>query len=113
MQAALARALIGTGRTPERACGTLGRSPGHGPGVLQDDSRANFSVGNSCHVVGSERNMFAVWDDLAGNEVRWFLAKVSGPKLAGHVRGRGQSERPMQVMMYRFGVAPPPALQVI
>ena len=29
-----AGALIGTGRTPEQACGTLGRSPGHGPGVF-------------------------------------------------------------------------------
>ena len=26
--------LIGTGRTPKRACGTLGRSPGHGLGVF-------------------------------------------------------------------------------
>ena len=29
-----ASALISTGRTPERACGTLGQSPGHGPGVF-------------------------------------------------------------------------------
>ena len=35
------------------------------------------------------------------------------PKLAGRVRGRGQSERPIQVMMFRFGVAPPPMRQVL
>ena len=29
-----AGALIGAGQTPERACGTLGRSPGRGPGVF-------------------------------------------------------------------------------
>ena len=50
-------ALIGAGQTPERACGTLDRSPG---GFLQDDSRANFGVGDSCHLVGSERNIAAV-----------------------------------------------------
>ena len=27
---------------------------------LQDDSRANFGVGDSCHLVGSERNIAAV-----------------------------------------------------
>ena len=50
-------ALIDAGRTPERPCGTLDRSP---RGVLQDDSRANFRVGDSCHLVGSERNIAAV-----------------------------------------------------
>ena len=35
------------------------------------------------------------------------------PKLAGHMRGRGQSERPIQVMTFRFGVATPPVLQVL
>ena len=29
-----ASALIDAGRTPERACGTLDRLPGHGPGVF-------------------------------------------------------------------------------
>ena len=29
-------------------------------GFLWDDSRANFGVGDSCHVVGSERNTFTV-----------------------------------------------------
>jgi len=49
-------------------------------GFLQDDSCANFGVGDSCHVVGSEQNMFAVWDGLAGNEVRRFPAKAGGPR---------------------------------
>ena len=35
------------------------------------------------------------------------------PKLAGRVRGWGQSECPIQVMMLRFGVAPRPALEVL
>ena len=35
------------------------------------------------------------------------------PKLAGRVRGRGQSERPIQVMTLRFGVAPRPTLRVL
>ena len=72
--------LIDAGRTPERVCGTLDRSPGHGPGGLQDDSHANFSVGDSCHVVGSEQGAFAVWDGLAGNEVRRFPAQDGGPR---------------------------------
>ena len=75
-----ASALISAGRTPKRACGTLGRSSGHARGFLQNDSRAKFGVGDSCHVVGSERNIFAAWDDLAGNEVVRFPAKVSGPR---------------------------------
>ena len=29
-------------------------------GFLQDDSHANFSVGDSCHLVGSEHNIAAV-----------------------------------------------------
>ena len=29
-------------------------------GFLQDDSRANFGVGDSCHLVGLERNIAAV-----------------------------------------------------
>ena len=29
-------------------------------GFLQDDSRANFGVGDSCHLVGSERSIAAV-----------------------------------------------------
>ena len=33
------------------------------------------------------------------------------PKLAGHVRGRGQSECPIWVMTFGFGMAPPPELQ--
>ena len=51
-------AFIGAGRTPEWACGTLGR--GAARGVLRDDSRANFGVGDSCHVVESERSIAAV-----------------------------------------------------
>ena len=39
-------------------------------GFLQDDSCANFGAGDSCHLVGSERNIAAVWDGLSGNEVR-------------------------------------------
>ena len=35
------------------------------------------------------------------------------PELAGHVKGWGQSERPTQVMTLRFGVAPPPKLQIL
>ena len=49
-------------------------------GVLQDDSRANFGVGDSCHLVGSERNIAAVWVGLAGNEVRRFPAQAGGPR---------------------------------
>ena len=51
-----AGALIGAGRTSERACGTLGQSPGHGLGFFC----AKFGVGDSCHVVGLERNIFLV-----------------------------------------------------
>ena len=60
MRAALAHALIGTGRTPKWACRILGRSPGQARGFLQDESRANFGVGDLCHVVGSERNIAVV-----------------------------------------------------
>ena len=49
-------------------------------GFLQDDSRANFGVGDSCHLVGSECNIAAVWGGLAGNEVRRFPAQAGGPR---------------------------------
>ena len=32
------------------------------------------------------------------------------PKLVGHMRGRGQLERPIRVMTFGFGMAPPPEL---
>ena len=48
--------LIGAGRTPERACGTLGRSPRHGPGVFAGRFARQFRCGRfvSCHGVGAE-----------------------------------------------------------
>ena len=49
-------------------------------GFLQDDSRANFGVGDLCHLVGSERNIPAVWDGFAGNEVRLFPAQAGGTR---------------------------------
>ena len=49
-------------------------------GFLQDDSRANFGVGDSGHLVELDRNIAAVWDGLAGNEVRRFPAKAGGPR---------------------------------
>ena len=66
--------LVDASRMLERACGTLDRSAGTTRGFLQDYSRANFGVGDSCYFVGSERNIPAVWDGLAGNEVRQFPA---------------------------------------
>ena len=39
-----AGSLIGAGRMPERACGTLGRSPGHSPGVFCGTIHAPISV---------------------------------------------------------------------
>ena len=49
-------------------------------GFLQVDSRNNFGVDDSCHLVGSERNIAAVWGGLAGNEVRRFPAQADGPR---------------------------------
>ena len=60
MRAALARgagALIGH---PSGHAGPSAGRQGTARGFLQDDSRANFGVVDSCHVVGSERNIAAV-----------------------------------------------------
>ena len=35
------------------------------------------------------------------------------PKLSGHVRCQGQSERPIRVMTFGFGMAPPPELRAL
>ena len=50
-----ASALIDTGRTPERACGTLNRSPGHGLGVFAGRFACQFQCGRfvSCRGVGA------------------------------------------------------------
>ena len=84
---------------------------------LQDDSRANFSVGDSCHVVGSERNMFTVWDGLARNEVRWFPVQAGRPREGSGPIGapdsgddvsirRGPSPRAASAI--KVGAVPPP-----
>ena len=51
-----AGALIGAGRTPEWACGTLGRSPGRSSGVFAGRFACHFRYGRfvSCHGVGAE-----------------------------------------------------------
>jgi len=60
VRAALARgagALIGR---PSGHAGPSAGRQGTARGVLQDNSRANFGVGDSWHVVGSERSIAAV-----------------------------------------------------
>ena len=49
-----ASALISAGRTPEWACGTLGRSPGHGPGVFAGRFARQFRCRRfvSCREIG-------------------------------------------------------------
>ena len=51
-----AGALIGAGQTPERACGTLGRSSGHGPGVFAGRFACQFRCGRfvSCRGLRAE-----------------------------------------------------------
>ena len=51
-----AGALIGAGRAPDRACGTLGRSSGHGPGVFAGRFACQFRCGRlvSCRGVGAK-----------------------------------------------------------
>uniref|UniRef100_A0A8C4Q977 Uncharacterized protein n=1 Tax=Eptatretus burgeri TaxID=7764 RepID=A0A8C4Q977_EPTBU len=69
-------ALFDAGRMPERACGTLDRSPG----VFCRMIRMPILVwAISCHLMGSERNIAAVWGGLSGNEVSRFLAQAGGP----------------------------------
>ena len=113
-------ALIGAGRRPSGHAGPSAGRQGTARGFLQDDSRANFGVGDSCHVVGSERNMFTVWDDLAGNEVRRFPAKVSescerlgpigAPNSGDDVSLRG-GPSPRAASPKKVGAVPPPLLE--
>jgi len=51
-----ASSLISAGRTPERACGNLGWSPGHGPGVFAGQFACQVRCGRfvSCRGVGAE-----------------------------------------------------------
>ena len=72
--------MIGAGWRPEGHAGPSAGRQVTARGFLGDYLRANFSVGDSCHVVGSERNIPAVWDGLAGNEVRRFPSKVGRPR---------------------------------
>ena len=72
-------------------------------GFLQDDSRANFGVGDSCHLVGSECNVATVWGGLAGNEVRRFPAQAGGPR-----EGSGPFEAPDSGNDVEFGMVPSP-----
>ena len=62
---------------------------------------AEFGVGDSYHVMGSERDKSTVWSRLAGNGMLRFPAIT-----AGRTGGRGQSEHPRRVMTQHFGVAP-------
>ena len=78
MRATLAHRSALVGR-PSWQSGPSASHQGTALSFLQDDSCANFTVGDSCHVMGSERNIFAVWDDLAGNGVLQLPAKFSGP----------------------------------
>ena len=91
--------------------------PGTARGFLQDNSRANFSVGDSCHVVGSERNISTVWDGLAGNEVRRFPAKVGGLREGSGPIGAPDSgddvsirhgPSPRAASAIKVGAVPPP-----
>ena len=73
---------------------------------LQDDSRANFGVGDSCHLMGSERNIATVWDGLAGNEVRRFPAQAGGPR-----EGSGPIGAPDSCDDFWIRHGPPPELR--
>jgi len=91
-------ALIDAGRTPERRVGPSTGRPGMARGFLPDDSRTKFGVGDSYHVVRSERGVFAVWDGLARNEVRRLPAQAGGPR-----EGSGP-KRPIQLFSFCFWV---------
>ena len=97
---------VGTCRAVGRPSGHAGPSAGRQGtvrGFLWDNSHAKFGVGDSCHVVG--RSGIFSRSEMTLPETEWCGFR---PKLAGRVRGRGQSECPIQVMTLRFGVAPPP-----
>ena len=71
VQATLVRVLIGAGRTPEWACGTLGWLPGHGPGVFAGRFACQFWCGRfvSCRGVGEEYCRCLRWPCRKRSEV--------------------------------------------
>ena len=79
------------------------------PGGFCGTIRAPISVW-AIRVMSWGRSGIFSLSEITLPETKWCGFR---PKLAGRVRGRGQSDRPIQVMTLHFGVVARPVMQVL
>ena len=79
------------------------------PGGFCETIRVPISEWAIC-VMSWGRSVIFSLSEMTLSETKWCGFQ---PKVAGCMRGRGQSECPIQVMTLRFGAAPRPTLQVL